>query len=302
VKTIPAASALLVAYLGATPVIAAEFVHKSAVNGRPDVITITGEILRDDEKKFYDIVYGLKDVSIVVNSKGGWNQAAGRIGVYIRHKNWETRLLKRSICNSACTLIFLAGTYRYMDTKTKLGFHSAGVAARPRERSEEDNKRIAAYLAWVEAPPQLIELQPKGDPCCINYVSYEMAKAWGVLKERPAPHPITTPSATAPVKTIWDQEQGSIPCPYRRYPTDASTAFPPTTEGVPIGGDPVPEIGSHLGKQGTQSAIWVRNEEGKRLLHPSCTTSVSERCSASPEQGTSRTAIAIAAANATGFM
>src|SRR5262245_41610209 len=114
-KTILAAAVLLVAYLAATPADAAEFVRKSAVKGGPDVITITGEILKDDDKKFYEIVYGLKDVSIVVNSKGGRIQAAARIGVYIRQKNWETRLLNRSVCNSACTLIFLAGTYRYMD-------------------------------------------------------------------------------------------------------------------------------------------------------------------------------------------
>src|SRR5262245_6319066 len=89
-KTILAAAVLLVAYLAATPADAAEFVRKSAVKGGPDVITITGEILKDDDKKFYEIVYGLKDVSIVVNSKGGRIQAAARIGVYIRQKNWET--------------------------------------------------------------------------------------------------------------------------------------------------------------------------------------------------------------------
>jgi hypothetical protein len=197
VKTIPAASLLLGAYLAATPVNAAEFVHKSAVGAGPDIITITGQILKDDEKKFYDIVYGLKDVSIVVNSKGGWNQAAARIGVYIRHKNWETRLLNRSICNSACTLIFLAGAYRYMDPRTKLGFHSASMADSPRIRNEEGNKLIAKYLVWVGAPPQIIDLQPKADPCCLNYVGYAQAKAWGLLSDRPAKQQQALPTPEA---------------------------------------------------------------------------------------------------------
>lgn len=36
-------------------------------------------------------------------------------------------------------------------------------------------------MAEMGAPQQMIELQPKIDPCCLSYVDYPTAKAWGAL-------------------------------------------------------------------------------------------------------------------------
>jgi hypothetical protein len=66
-----------------------------------------------------------------------------------------------AICNSACTLIWLAGTYRHLDPKTRLGFHSAREKRDTLARFEEGNKKIAEYLTKLGIPQQLIDLQPK---------------------------------------------------------------------------------------------------------------------------------------------
>jgi hypothetical protein len=33
-------------------------------------------------------------------------------------------------------------------------------------------------------PQQLIDLQPKADPCCANYIDHARVKAWGLLSDR----------------------------------------------------------------------------------------------------------------------
>ena len=104
------------------------------------------------------------------------------------------------MCDSACTLIWLAGTFRHLDRYARLGFHSAARARSPYERQERGNAIIAAYLAAMGVPQQVIDLQPKADPCCFNYIEYAQAKDLGLLSDR---------SATAATSGPETQEPGS---------------------------------------------------------------------------------------------
>ena len=199
-------AATIIAPAVATPAAAAEFTRRPQANG-PDVISIVGVIEQGDDKKFADLAWGLKDAIVVLNSRGGYNSAATNIGFRVRSHNYETRVHRGAICNSACTLIWLAGTYRHLDPKTRLGFHSAREKRDTRARFEEGNRKIAEYLTKLGIPQQVVDLQPKADPCCLNYVGYAQAKAWGLLSDRSAkqqslPTPATPqqlPTATAPV-------------------------------------------------------------------------------------------------------
>ena len=168
-----------------TPAASAQITRRPQANG-PDVITISGIIEQADDKKFADLTLGLNDAIVVVNSRGGYNSAATNIGFRIRSHNYETRVHSGAICNSACTLIWLAGTYRHLDPKTRLGFHSAREKRDTSARFEEGNRTIAEYLTKLGTPQQVIDLQPKADPCCFNYVGYAQAKAWGLLSDRSA--------------------------------------------------------------------------------------------------------------------
>jgi hypothetical protein len=120
--------------------------------------------------------------SVVLNSRGGYNDAAINIGRFIRLHKYETRVHKGAVCNSACTLIWLAGTVRHLDRYARLGFHRAATRRRPPyERHERGNAAIAAYMASIGVPQQVIDLQPKADPCCLNYIDHAQAKDWGLL-------------------------------------------------------------------------------------------------------------------------
>ena len=190
-------------YFVATPATAAEFKRTPQANG-PDIITISGVIYPGDDKKFLEITWSLTNAIVILNSRGGHLNEAAIIGRRIRSHNWETRVRNGAICNSACTLIWVAGVPRRLDLQARLGFHSAATPLKPPTRSEAGNRAWAAYLAEMGAPQQLIDLQPKADPCCLKYVDHARAKAWGLLSDRPSQQqalriPETPqPTATAP--------------------------------------------------------------------------------------------------------
>jgi hypothetical protein len=57
-------------------------------------------------------------------------------------------------------------------------------------------RNIAIYLEAMGAPHEVIDLQSKADPCCINHIDYTQAEAWGLLNERPVTPPLITTAHT----------------------------------------------------------------------------------------------------------
>jgi hypothetical protein len=183
------AAALLATCL-ASSVQAAEIALHHPLDGS-NVITISGFIEPSDDLKFNavaDSVTGL--ATVVLNSNGGWNAAAGKIGLYVHFHKWHTRVRNGSVCNSACTLIWVAGVKRKLDGNARLGFHS--VYDVWRQRSEDGNKKIAVYLKMMGAPQQLIDLQPIVDPCCLNFIDRDQALQWRLLD--PVSGPVAAPA------------------------------------------------------------------------------------------------------------
>ncbi len=173
---------------------AAEFIHAAGPN-RPDLIAIRGFINVGDFKKFLGIAWVLnKQLTIVLDSPGGSVDDAVSIGEFVRSRNWDTLVQSNAICNSACTLIWLAGTGRSLGNQARLGFHSASDASRV--RSERGNAKIAKFMAAMGIPQELIDLQPKADPCCVNYLNYAQAQAWKLLSGQPAKQAPETQRAT----------------------------------------------------------------------------------------------------------
>jgi hypothetical protein len=177
--------------LAATSATAADFKRIPQPNGRPDVIVMSGHIERDDDLEFIRLTSGREDVTVVLASLGGSTSAAIAIGVIVRERGYGTRVENGAMCSSACFLIWSAGKYRHLGKRALLGLHSA--ATRDGQRSESGNRAIARYLELMQMPQAVIELWPKADPCCINYVDSTRALAWGLLHERPGPQPPEKP-------------------------------------------------------------------------------------------------------------
>jgi hypothetical protein len=111
-------------------------------------ITIEGEIVEGDSAQFKRITQTVSGQAFVVlHSNGGSAIEAMEIGETIRARGYATAVINGNQCASACGLIWLAGTPRYVGTTAHVGFHAAyhleGEAAR---ESGAVNALIGAYV------------------------------------------------------------------------------------------------------------------------------------------------------------
>ena len=116
---------LLVAVCAAAagPVSAA--VQHSRLEGGVEGIYLTGEILEPDQAVFEELAERYPKAVVFLESPGGSLVPAIAIGKLVRQKGFATVVLDQSTCNSACALIWLAGTPRYLEGAGNLGFHAS---------------------------------------------------------------------------------------------------------------------------------------------------------------------------------
>lgn len=93
----------------------------------PPVIAIEGTVEPRDLAVFMDKTRGLSQAVVRMRSIGGSILPAMAIGRQLRDLGFATEV--RDYCNSACSLMWLAGTTRYLPPGSRVGFHQ------PREQN-----------------------------------------------------------------------------------------------------------------------------------------------------------------------
>src|SRR5262245_46447079 len=95
------------------------------VSGPPgaSAIAIVGTIETADAETFQEKTRTLTEALVLLNSNGGDVVAAIRVGEMVRARGFTTFVT--DTCASACTLIWLAGSQRYMSRHAQIGFHQA---------------------------------------------------------------------------------------------------------------------------------------------------------------------------------
>jgi hypothetical protein len=83
-------------------------------------ITIKGELVAGDEKKFAQVPLQNNMGIVVLNSSDGSTLAGVEIVKAIRLKGFFTYVLADTVCASACGYIWLAGVQRYMGQTSKV--------------------------------------------------------------------------------------------------------------------------------------------------------------------------------------
>lgn len=124
--------------------------------------SLTGQIELDDLAKLHALPTE-PQVVLCLNSPGGVFRAGVQIGAYLRDAGIGTRLEKNAICESACALIFMSGTYhadsprfgtgdeeswqlgpqpwRSMHPTARLGFHAPRLVVPAGQYDEETVQR-----------------------------------------------------------------------------------------------------------------------------------------------------------------
>jgi hypothetical protein len=126
-------------------------------------ISISGTITGSDAKEFQNVSQELeyKELSVLLDSKGGDVSAAMQIGRLIRKYDGTTLILQLAPwitsnvgrprydrCYSSCALIFIAGVHRVNDGE--LGLHRPFFASAPQSR-ETLEKQVPLMLSMVKS-------------------------------------------------------------------------------------------------------------------------------------------------------
>jgi hypothetical protein len=113
-----------------------------------DIISVSGRIEPGDQLTISSIVLAKMpdSTAIILNSGGGFGNAAFLIGRAIRKRGLATKIPAGARCDSACSLIWLAGVRREIDCQARIGLHAPRFAG-TFEPSDSGNKIMANYMA-----------------------------------------------------------------------------------------------------------------------------------------------------------
>ena len=110
-------------------------------------ITVSGTIEPEDGTKFSQIVSEIKNGFVILDSPGGAVLSGLEIGRLIRNKKLMTGVPSSTLCASSCALLWLAGSTRYAEESSLVGFHAAYVIRNGKQvETGVGNALIGAYL------------------------------------------------------------------------------------------------------------------------------------------------------------
>jgi hypothetical protein len=162
---------------------AAEIAIGHAQAGTP-YIGIVGDIESGDDRKFIALATQMESGPVILASEGGSVVAAIKIGEAIRLKGYPTFVPEKIPCNSACALIWLAGSPRMLSPSTRIGFHAGSVTTSGAEReSGAANAIIGRYLTLLGLSERAILFATLAPPNKLNFLDAGTLAASGIDAE-----------------------------------------------------------------------------------------------------------------------
>lgn len=136
------------------------------------VIAVTGEIEAGDEDAFRKATLENQNAIVWLDSPGGALAPALKIGRVLRISEFPTVVSDGSVCASACALIWLAGSPRFLAPQGKVGFHASY-----QEESGElietgvGNAMVGHYLSQLNLPEKAVIFATSASPHSITWLT-----------------------------------------------------------------------------------------------------------------------------------
>ena len=144
-------------------------------------ITVSGTIEPEDGIKFNRIVSEVKNGFVVLDSPGGAVLSGLEIGRMIRSKKFMTGVPSSTLCASSCALIWLAGSTRYAEESSMVGFHAAYVVRNGKQvETGVGNALIGAYLNELGLSDRAIVFVTKAPPEGIEQLTKAKSEQVGI--------------------------------------------------------------------------------------------------------------------------
>ena len=144
-------------------------VQHAPLEGGPEGIYLTGEILEPDQAAFEELAGRYPNAVVFLESPGGSLLPAIEIGKLVRQKGFATVVLDQSTCTSACALIWLAGTPRHIEGAGHLGFHASYSEEGGRlVETGVGNAIVGHYLSQLDLSERAVIFATSASPYEIN--------------------------------------------------------------------------------------------------------------------------------------
>lgn len=149
------------------------------------MIALVGEITTGDAEKFRKLAIAHPKAFLLLGSNGGTIVEALEIGRMVRLQGYVTLVVRDAPCNSACALIWLAGSTRFLGEGAKVGFHASYYEEGGRlHESGVANALVGNYLNQLNLSERAIVFATSASPQELNWLSIENAAAAGIPFER----------------------------------------------------------------------------------------------------------------------
>ena len=150
-------------------------------SGKAVIITVEGELLSGDEKKFTQIALQNDMAVVLFSSPGGSTLAGVEIGRAIRLKGYFTAVSGGALCASACGYAWLGGVKRFMERSSKIGFHASYVRENGiNKESGVGNALVGAYLNSLGLSQYAIAYISTAGPDAMTWMRPEDAADVGI--------------------------------------------------------------------------------------------------------------------------
>jgi hypothetical protein len=144
-------------------------------------LLLTGDITSGDGEKFRSEASKYKDAFVLLESDGGSLADALEIGETIRLRGYATAVMNGSSCNSACALIWLAGSPRGLSKSGRVGFHAAySDASGSAQESGVANAMVGRYLTLLNLPEKAVIFATTAPPTELSWLTSSNYSSTGI--------------------------------------------------------------------------------------------------------------------------
>jgi Methyl-accepting chemotaxis protein (MCP) signalling domain len=171
--------AIAVLLIATTAARAAEIDVVSLGPNDPSLVKVTGRLESSDKDLFLRKILPLSSAVVAFDSDGGNLLAGIQIGETIRLKNCSTLVPNGKRCASSCALAWLGGTKRFMDSESKIGFHSA-YNGDTGQITGPGNALVGAYLNKIGLPYNAVVYITSASPESMTWLSKADAEKLGI--------------------------------------------------------------------------------------------------------------------------
>ena len=176
----PAYVALWAGLACSAPCAGAEIAHEVSDDGSA-IIFIYGDIAAGDDAKFRELSVRYPNALVGLSSDGGALLPAIEIGNQIRLRGYGTVVIGEATCTSACALIWIAGSPRYLQPGARLGFHASYRDEGGKlVETGLGNAIVGHYLSQLNLSQRAVIFATKASPYQISWLDQTNKAASGI--------------------------------------------------------------------------------------------------------------------------